>query len=44
MNRAMTMYIDTHADDNNSQDARACSQSIFGDLPLKKRTATALIK
>lgn len=44
MNRVMTMYIDTHADDDNSQDAQTCSQRIVGDLPLKKRTASALIK
>jgi hypothetical protein len=34
MNRAMTITIDTHADDYNSQHGKTCSQSIGGELHL----------
>ena len=39
MNRAMTIIIDTHADDYNSQHGKTCSQIIVGELHL-----TELIK
>jgi hypothetical protein len=34
MNRALTITIDTHADDYNSQHGKTYSQRIFGEFHL----------
>jgi hypothetical protein len=34
MNRAMTIIIDTHVDDYNSQHGKTCRKNIFGELHL----------
>ena len=35
MKQAMTKNLDTHADDNNSQPHKTCSQGIAGEFPRK---------